>query len=84
MKTLPKAVRSSANPEQLSRTVRGVLVSLIPIMIVVLGIDEVDANALVDGVVNIVFLATSLWAGVDMVIGLARKIYLGRWSADSV
>lgn len=77
-----KLITSSVDPTKLSLTIRGFLVALIPLIIVFTGLSEADVNGLVDGIVNIVFLATSLYSAGAMVVGLLRKAKLGRWSAE--
>lgn len=77
-----KLIRSSTDPKALSLTVRGILVSVLPIAIAVLGIDEAVANGIVDAVVNLVYYGASLVSVVMTLYGLIRKVKLKRWSAD--
>lgn len=77
---LSKVLTSSADPSRVSLLIRGVLMSFAPMVMLVLGITEADFGSLVDGIVEVVFFATSLIAALQMVWGGVRKINLGRWS----
>lgn len=73
-------VTSSTNPDQMSATVRGVLVLLVPFIAHFVGLDEASSNGLVDGIVA--FINTSLaLIGVGITLfGILRKVRLGRWA----
>jgi hypothetical protein len=70
-----KFLASSADPTKLSLTIKGVLLSLLPIILVVTGMTEETVQPIIDGIVQIVFLVTSLISAVQIIYGLIRKIY---------
>ena len=74
-------ITSSKDPRKVSLTVRGALTALIPVFLIVSGLSEADANALVDAIVDLVFWVTSIVSTVTVIWGLVRKIRFGRWSA---
>lgn len=78
----PKIIRSSADPTQVSMTVRGILLALVPVVMATTGITEAVANEFIDSVVQVVFLGTSLLSAVWTLWGLARKVYNRRWAAE--
>lgn len=77
---LAKVLTSSVDPNRMSLMVRGMLLSIAPMAMVVLGITEADFGGLVDGVVRFIFLVTSLVGAFQTVYGAIRKIKMGRWS----
>ena len=77
-----KLFTSSADPKQLSLTVRGILLAVLPILIALSGVDEATATGIVDTIVDITFYGTTLFSLVVTLYGLLRKIRLGRWSAE--
>jgi len=79
--TLQKFLTSSANPNEVSLTIRSLLVAVVPIMMIVTGLPEADIQPIVDTVVDIVYLAASLLAAIGTCYGLLRKLYHKRWSA---
>lgn len=75
-----KVLASSSDPKQLSLTVRGVLVTVVPLVAVVIKVaggelDDSSVQAIVDGVSEAVFLFGSAVSVVMMVAGLVRKVY---------
>ena len=74
MSNLPSILKSSANPEKLSLTIKGIAVGLIPIAILIAGMFglKLDSNELVALVDS--FLAV-LSAGM-ILFGLVRKLVL--------
>lgn len=76
-----KLLKSSADPEKLSTTVKGILLAIVPVIIMVTGLEQEEVNTLVNAIVQVVFLGASLISACQIIYGLARKIYLGRWSA---
>lgn len=76
-----KLIRSSQSPEQLAMTVRGILVSLIPLAMFFFGIGQEAAQDFADVLVNLVFLLSSVFSTVLVAIGLIRKAANKRWSA---
>lgn len=81
MSTFYKLTRSSTDPKQLSMTVQGVLVGLVPLIITITGLTEAQLNEIIEAVVDIVYLTTSLVAAAYTVVGLIRKAVNRRWSA---
>lgn len=81
---LNKYTTSSVDPTALSMTVKGLLVSLIPLLIAVTGLDPEQVHSISDMLVEMVFLGTSLYSTALVVIGLIRKLYVGRWSHPDV
>ena len=77
-----KLFTSSADPKALSLTVKGILTAILPIVIVLLGIDEATANGILDTIVNIVFYGSTLLSALVTLYGLLRKVRLGKWSAE--
>lgn len=78
---LSKLLTSSSDPTALSLTVKGVLVAILPVALVVTGVSESDANALIESIVDIVFYGATLFSLVMTAYGLVRKVIKGRWSA---
>ena len=75
-----KLLASSSDPKQLSLTVRGVLVAVVPLVAVAIRlaggeINDGDVQAIVDNVSNAVFLFGSAVSVVMMVAGLVRKVF---------
>lgn len=79
---LDKLIASSADPKQLSLTVRGILTSILPFFIMFSGADEATANGILNTIVDVVFYGSALFSTVVTGYGLLRKIKLGRWSAS--
>ncbi len=73
-------VTSSANPRNTSLAVKGFLVSLAPFAMMMFGVTDVDVNAFVNAIVDLIFYVLSAIATVQMLFGFIRKISLGRWS----
>lgn len=72
---------SSADSSEISLTIKGVLVGLVPYAIALLGLTHVDIgpdqlNALIDGLSTIVQDVLTLVSAVVMFIGVARKVWL--------
>lgn len=71
---------SSADPQTMGMTLRGVLVLVVPLIAHLFGVGQDTSDALVEGIVQLVVSALTL-IGVGMtVFGLFRKLYLGRWA----
>ena len=75
---------SSADPEAVGMTVKGVLVLLVPLIARFFGLDDASSNALVDGIVQLTVAAFTLVGVAMAVFGLIRKIYLQRWAHPAV
>lgn len=78
---LPSFLASSKDPAKLGLTVRGFLISIVPLIMLVTGLAETEVNSAIDAVVLITVAGASVVGAVQMLFGLARKAYLGRWSA---
>ena len=76
---LNKLIRSSVDPTKLSMTFRGFLVALVPLIIMVTGLNPDTVNSIADMLVEIVFIGATFYSSVLVLIGLIRKAYLGRW-----
>lgn len=74
-------VTSSADPNRASLFIKGVLLSIAPIAMLVLGITDADFNVLVEAIVNVVFYVITALSAIWTLYGLARKLWLKRWSA---
>lgn len=79
-KMLASSLTSSSDPKQLSLTVRGVLVAVVPLVAVGIKLaggelDDSQVQAIVDGVSEAVFLFGSAVSVIMMVVGLIRKVY---------
>lgn len=75
-----KLLHSSANPEKVSLTVKGLLTTLIPVAMVFIKvagaeISNDDVQKLVDSIAEVIMIATSLLSTVMVVWGLLRKFY---------
>lgn len=71
---------SSANPESVGMTVRGILVVLVPLIASWFGLGQDESNALVEAIVQLIVSAMTLIGVAMTVFGLLRKLYLQRWS----
>lgn len=71
---IPKLLQTSEGTGDLSLTVKGILVAIIPIVIAVTPLNEVEGNAIIEVIVTIVNLSTMLIASVAGAFGLYRKI----------
>lgn len=76
-----KLITSSSDPEKLSATVKGLLVSVLPIIMLLTHFNEMEANTLITNISNLVFFLTAGYSAGMTVFGLLRKLYHGRWSA---
>lgn len=74
-------ITSSANPEQTSLTIKGLLVGIAPIAVILLHLDTANYGALVDAIAGIIFWAGSILSAIMTIYGVMRKISFGRWSA---
>ena len=73
-----KFLTSSVDPSKLSLTIKGILLGVLPIFLVVTGMTEETIQPVIDGIVQIVFLVTSLVSAFQIVYGLIRKIYIAQ------
>lgn len=81
---LKKITTSSVDPTALSMTFRGLLISIIPLFIAITGLDPEQVHTISDMLVEIVFQGASFYSAALIVIGLIRKLYIGRWSHPDV
>lgn len=75
-----KLLASSSDPKQLSLTVRGILVAIVPLVATVIKLaggelDGDSAKLVVDTVSDGVFLFSSAISAVLVVVGLVRKVW---------
>lgn len=68
-------VKSSADPERISLTVKSALVAILPIIMLVAGISDSESSLLVDTITDIVFYGLSLVSAVGVVFGFCRKLW---------
>lgn len=79
---MKKFITSSADPKQLSLTVKGLLVSIVPLVMLFTGMTQAEINPIIDSIEQVVFFGASLLSAGQVLYGLVRKIKLGKWSAD--
>lgn len=72
---------SSVDAKQVSLTVRGFLLGIIPLAMALTGFTEADIVPVVDAIVQLVFLLLSVVSAVQVLVGLGRKLYLKRWTS---
>jgi hypothetical protein len=72
-----KFLESSVDPSKLSLTVKGLLLSLLPVFLVLTGMTEETIQPIIDAIVQAVFLVTALVSTFQILYGLTRKIYVG-------
>jgi hypothetical protein len=71
-------VLSSADSTQAGLTVKGILLSILPVASVLLGLAHIhvgDLTGVVDSIVSFVQAGLAVVSSIVVVIGLARKIY---------
>ena len=68
-----KYLASSANPNNLSMTVGGLIVGLIPLIIYLVGTQDIMLTE--NGIINFVDRATFVIAEIAIFVGLLRKCY---------
>ena len=74
-------VTSSVNPTKVSTTVKGALTLILPLVMAISGLTDAELGPIVDVIVQIAFLGSSIISAAMMLSGLVRKVKLGRWSA---
>lgn len=80
LKFLYNITRSSANPEALSLTVKGLIAAVIPIAVMFFHIDVTNAQNLGDAIVQLTFDVATVYATGATVFGLIRKMYNAVWN----
>lgn len=73
-------ITSSANPEQTSATVKGILTFLVPFIVGHAGIDADLANTLVGSIILVINDLMALAGALIALFGGLRKIKLNRWA----
>jgi len=73
-------VRSSADPARLSLTIKGILVGVVPVIMAVAGLANIDigsdkVSAIIDGIASLVQVVLALVAMVMTAYGIVRKLY---------
>lgn len=76
---IPKIFVSSVNPQQLGLTVKAALVALVPLVLIITGMTNVnlgqeDLTAIVDGIVNVVVAVSTALSVIMAFVGIIRKI----------
>ena len=74
-----KLLRSSANPTQLSLTIKGLLTGLIPVFILLaqfkgVSLSEIEVNTVIDSIGAIFMTITAVVSAITTFVGLARKL----------
>jgi len=70
-----KIFASSIDPEELSLTVKGVLVGLVPLALVVFpDVTQIELQGAIDGIINVIIAVSAVIAAVTTLIGAGRKI----------
>lgn len=76
-------VTSSADPAKVSLAIKGMGLSIIPIVMFVTGLADSDVTSIVNGVADVVAAIFAIVSAVMTVKGVLRKIDLQRWSSHS-
>lgn len=74
-------IMSSADATKYSTTFKGFALGLVPLIMMVTGMTVDDTEGLINAIEKLIFFGTALIASAQVVYGLVRKLYLGRWSA---
>lgn len=77
-----KLLVSSINPEKLSLTVKGILLGIIPVILIVAGIfnlnvSEGDLTSVVNAVVQVIVAVGAAASAILTLIGAIRKVIVG-------
>jgi hypothetical protein len=81
MDFLSSLIMSSQGPSKTSLFIRGLLLSVAPLVMLFLGWSGTDVSQFADSFSNIGFWLLSIVAVGQMLWGLARKALVGRWAA---
>ena len=76
-----KIFKSSVDPQKVSLAVKGFLAMLVPVVMVVTGIPEAELTGITELISQAVFYGVGFVGAVQLLYGLGRKVYMGRWSA---
>lgn len=82
---MKKLLGSSANPEKMALTVKGLLTSIAPVILLVAQIKgysltDAQINPIIDEIYNTVLYATLCWGGLMTITGWLRKCWF--WAKD--
>jgi len=74
-------LQSSADPSEVSLTIKGLLIGVVPVLMTVLGLAHINLGqdqitGLVDGLVGFVQAALTLISAIATLWGILRKIWL--------
>ncbi len=81
MNILSWIITSSADPKKTSLFVKGLLISIAPVALMMLGWSDGQSSSFVDGIADLVFFSLSIISVIMMLVGLKRKQDLRRWAA---
>lgn len=83
-------ITSSANPDAVSLSIKGVLVGVVALVvqwapvacgiIAALCVDTSQLSPLVEAITTVIKAALELVSGLMVIYGILRKIYLSRWA----
>ena len=68
-----KLIQSSANPDKLALTIKGILTALIPVILLVLSVWGFNIGT--EEITEVIAQITGIIAGVVILLGLCRKFY---------
>ena len=76
---IPKIFQSSIDPSQLSLTIRGLAVAIIPVLLVLfqmynINVTHQDLNGIVEAIVNVITALSAVVSAIMVAWGLIRKI----------
>lgn len=77
-----KFITSSVDANKVSLAVKGFLFMLLPIAVTYFGIDGATGIAFIDALNQVLVVGSSLVSAVMILLGLARKLQVGRWTAS--
>jgi hypothetical protein len=80
MKLLNWFLASSADPEAMGLTIKGILVLLTPLIATHFGLDADTSNQLADTLAKLLVDGLALVGTAMTAFGLIRKMWLGRWA----
>jgi hypothetical protein len=70
---MDKLLESSKNPKELSLTVQGFLMALVPLAIALFKLAEIEVTETM--LVDIIQEVTAITAGIVMLVGMFRKVF---------
>ena len=75
-KVLDTLVRSSVNPEKVGMTARGLMLSFVPLVALLLNIDQAPLLASVDGLVQLIVAVLGIVSIGMVTYGSLRKVWV--------